>query len=86
MAGTHPVVAEIEDDPVRLPPADDGVRKESGKRAGEAVHGLLEKLDLVGRQVSRGLGALRQALHGRQGQRNEAEAGGQARRHRREPG
>jgi hypothetical protein len=87
--GDHgePVVTEVHDDPVGPPPTvGDGVSEKRRERGGEAVERHLEQLLLLRRHVGRGLGALGQALHDGRGQRHEANAGRQVRRHGRQPG
>ena len=54
-----------------------GLREEGGGGAGEAVEGQLEELHLVWRDVGRGLGAVREPVHGRKGQADEAGARGE---------
>ena len=73
---------EVEDDPVRppavaLPAGGAGLREEGRDGAGEAVEGHLEELHLLRRDVVRELGAVREPVHGRQGQGDEADARGE---------
>jgi hypothetical protein len=89
--GREPVVREVDDDPVGLiavpfPAGGAGLGEETSERRGETVEGDLEELGLLRRDVGRALGAVREAVDGWQGQRDEPEGGGELLRDGTQPG